>query len=151
MTTNEEEFDQVVFSKRLLFSLLKKIIFNPDQNIIAKQEKVNFFLIILEGEQQRIKTFFFSLHLNTLLFRGGAAVSKKPSSNESSVEVTLSRENSYFPALLIFFDSPSRVTTKAKKQAKCICMDRQSFHDIVVSVLKYIERNTQVYKNMYEL
>ena len=74
----------------------------------------------------------------------GTVVSKKPSFSESSVEETLSREKSYF-------DSPSRVTTKAKKQGKYICMNCQSFQDMVVPALKYIERNIQAYKNMYEL
>ncbi len=53
-------------------------------------------------------------------------VSKKPSANEAADEVIILRKGSYFGALPIFFDSPSRVTVKAKNQVKCTCMDRLS-------------------------
>ncbi len=72
-------------------------------------------------------------------------VSKKPSPNTEPVKVEVLHEGSYFGGVPIFFNNPSHITVTAATALTCLVMDRLSFQEKVVPILRFIEKNAQAY------
>ena len=105
--------------------------------VIYKQgEDVNQFFIIVNG-----KNDYFSLYFKKSLYLGSAVAKKEGS---TSADRTFIR-GEFFGLTPVFFGRKAKATITATTHSVCLSMTKQSIEEIIVSILREIERISSSY------